>query len=183
MSKRKNELKSRNRIGWVAGVLLMVILMAGCRPKGVLSSRQMRNVLYDLHRTEAILQYAGYNYGHNEAVSKYYYEVLERHGVTQAQFDSSLVWYTDHPELFNKLYPKVIARFDEEIEAQKKREQPDMKATRNEWEMRHTRYVLNVDSVLEVGRKGWPLQWYKEPPKVEIEVPFAEKTAENAEKS
>jgi hypothetical protein len=74
----------------------------------------MRNVLYDLHRAEAILQVGGMNYGHDEELAKYYQVVLDKNHVTKAEFDSSLVWYTDHPQLFNKIYPKILARVQEE---------------------------------------------------------------------
>lgn len=60
--------------------LCLVLLFTGCRPHGVLSSKQMRSVLYDLHRTDAILQAAGYNYGHDEDVAKYYQAVMDKHG-------------------------------------------------------------------------------------------------------
>ena len=99
-----------------------MVCLAGCRPRGVLSSREMRSVLHDLHRADAILQVAGYNYGHDEALAKYYQQVLAKHGITQAQFDSSLVWYTDHPQRFDKIYPKVVA---------------DLEAERTAWELAH----------------------------------------------
>ena len=97
-------------------LILFAILMvfAGCRPRGVLSSRQMRDVLYDLHRADAILRQSNLDYGHDEELAKYYEVVLEKHGVTQAQFDSSLVWYTDHPARFDKIYPKIVQRCKEE---------------------------------------------------------------------
>jgi hypothetical protein len=91
-------------------ILCVLLAMVGCRPNGVLSNKEMRDVLYDLHRVDGALQTAGYNYGHNEEVSAYYQSVLDNHGVTQAQFDSSLVWFTDNPQIFNKIYPKVVAR-------------------------------------------------------------------------
>ena len=50
--------------------LLGLVCLAGCRPRGVLSSREMRSVLHDLHRADAILQVAGYNYGHDAALAK-----------------------------------------------------------------------------------------------------------------
>ena len=90
------------------------MLLSACRPKGILTSRQMRSVLYDLHRAEAVLQVAGYNFGHDEALAKYYQSVLDEYGITQAQFDSSLVWYTDHPQIFNKIYPKILTRCEQE---------------------------------------------------------------------
>ncbi len=96
--------------------LAVVIAMSGCRPKGILSSRKMRNVLYDLHRAEAIIQVTGMYYGHNEELARYYEVVLDKNNVTKAQFDSSLVWYTDHPQIFNKIYPKVLKRCEEETQ-------------------------------------------------------------------
>ena len=70
----------------------------------------------DLHKTDALLQMSGLGMKDQEAKQIYYAQVLEQHGVTQAQFDSSLVWYTAHPQLFNKIYPKVLA----ELEAEEK---------------------------------------------------------------
>ena len=74
----------------------------------------MRSLLYDLHRTDALLQVSGKHYESDEVRDLYYAGVLEKHGVTQAQFDSSLVWYTAHPQLFDKIYPKVIVRLRED---------------------------------------------------------------------
>lgn len=97
-------------------LLCAVVLVVGCRPKGILTSRQMRNILYELHRAEAILQVAGMNYGHDEDLAKYYQVVLDKNNVTKAEFDSSLVWYTDHPQIFNRIYPKVVKRCEKELE-------------------------------------------------------------------
>lgn len=102
----------------LAGIGICLAGMAGCRPKGVLSSREMRDVLYDLHRTDGAIQVAGYNYSHDEELAAYYKSVLDKHGITQAQFDSSLVWYTDNPQRFNKIYPKVVARLEADLAAE-----------------------------------------------------------------
>lgn len=98
------------------GILLyaLCVVFTSCRPKGVLSAREMQSVLHDMHYTEAVLQVAGYNYGHDEAVAKYYQQVLDKHGITQAQFDSSIVWYTDHPQRFDKIYPRVVKDLEAE---------------------------------------------------------------------
>ena len=94
----------------------MCVAMLGCRPRGILSNKEMRDVLYDLHRVDGALQTAGYNYGHTQEVAAYYKSVLDKHGVTQAQFDSSLVWFTDNPQIFNKIYPKVIDRLQMDMD-------------------------------------------------------------------
>lgn len=71
----------------------------------------------DLHKTDALLQLYGMQYGNEEEKDIYYAQVMEKHGVTQAQFDSSLVWYTAHPLLFDKIYPRVIKQLETEEEA------------------------------------------------------------------
>ena len=76
----------------------------------------MREVLVDLHKTDALLQVHGLQHGHDADEDRYYAAVLEDHGVTQAQFDSSIVWYTHHPKLFDKIYPKVLKQLHEEYE-------------------------------------------------------------------
>ena len=90
-------------------ILLLLILLSSCaiRPDEVLSNKEMVSLLVDLHCAEGILQVAGYNYGHESEVEQYYQVILDEHGVTQAQFDSSLVWYTEHPAYFSRVYPKV----------------------------------------------------------------------------
>ena len=36
--------------------------------------------------------------------------------MTQSQFDSSLVWFTDNPQIFNKIYPKVVSRLQADMD-------------------------------------------------------------------
>lgn len=95
---------------------LCLLMVTGCRPHHVLSPRQMEDIFVDLHRADGILQEAGYHYGHDEALRGYYQAILEQHGTTQQQFDSSLVWYTAHPGIFDKIYPKVIDRLQAELD-------------------------------------------------------------------
>ena len=75
----------------------------------------MRDILYDLHRVDGMMDVMQLGNGYDEDLARYYQNVLDRHGVSQAQFDSSLVWYTDNPALFDKIYPKVMARLDEDV--------------------------------------------------------------------
>ena len=148
-------------------LILIAVLMvfAGCRPKGILSSRQMRDVLYDLHRADAILRISGLDYGHDEATAKYYEVVLEKHGVTQAQFDSSLVWYTDHPSRFNKIYPKIEQRCRAEHDGiMKTLEKGDTPQVQE-------RDLLPVEIVIQHYLKGLPtILW--EPKKSSVSVPY-----------
>ena len=100
-------------------ILCVLLAVLGCRPRGVLSNSEMRDVLYDLHRADGVIQVLGYNYSHEQEVAGYYKNVLDKHGITQEQFDSSLVWYTDNPQIFNKIYPKVLERLEADFEREK----------------------------------------------------------------
>ena len=51
---------------------MLLCVVVGCRPRGILSNREMREVLYDLHRADGAIQVAGYNYSHDQEVIGYY---------------------------------------------------------------------------------------------------------------
>lgn len=101
-------------------VIGAVCCFAGCRPRGVLSSGQMEDLFVDLHRAEGIIYVNGYKNGHDSVVSLTYDSVLAAHGVTRAQLDSSLVWYTDHPMQFDKIYPHVLDRLTAMLEEERR---------------------------------------------------------------
>lgn len=120
--------------------------------------------MVDLHKTDAILQLSGFSTGHEEEKDLYYAQVLEKHGVTQAQFDSSLVWYTAHPLLFDKIYPRVLAQLEAEEEAFKEEHeeelaqyQPDKPSSADKPIKTFTK--AQADSILWVTQHGYPTLW------------------------
>lgn len=155
--------------------MMVTVVLSGCRPREVLSSRQMRRILVDLHKTDAVLQANGLQHGHDAQEDACYALVLERHGVTQAQFDSSLVWYTNHPQIFDKIYPKVVADLEkekEEFAAQHTDELASMlglgsrheSSDRMQTPLRDMREVQKtVDSLIWVSLHGAPNSWNEMP--------------------
>ena len=144
-------------------LLILSVIVVSCRPKGILHSWEMKSVLVDLHKTEATIQVAGILYGHEEEKGIYYAEVLEKHGITQAQFDSSIVWYTAHPQFFSKIYPKVLKEIKAEEAAYVAAHQDELamlipaETDTTVTQKVFTRYDL--DSVLWVQRNGYPNTW------------------------
>ena len=118
--------------------------------------------MVDLHKTDAILQLNGMAYGHEEEKAIYYSIVLSKHGITQAQFDSSLVWYTAHPQLFDKIYPRVMAELkDEETRFL---EENGLAFADTDESVSDTIALpafrkADLDSVLWVTRHGLPTSW------------------------
>lgn len=145
--------------------LFLSILFVSCRPKGILHSWEMREIMVDLHKTDALLQVTGLQFGHNDVADIYYAEVLEKHGVTQAQFDSSLVWYTAHPQLFDKIYPKVLAQLEAERIAFEASHKEDMhfRPTIHQASPRPKKKPAltqhQLDSILRVTQHGYPTLW------------------------
>ena len=143
-------------------VLLMCVAMMGCRPRGVLSNREMRDVLYDLHRADGAIQVAGYNYSHDQELSGYYKNVLDKHGITQAEFDSSLVWFTDNPQIFNKIYPKVIERLEADFEVEKQIRETKREKTlakKNSNNATPKRQLRDIEDVKQELRNGYENPW------------------------
>ena len=143
-------------------ILCVLFAVVGCRPRGVLSNREMRNVLYDLHRVDGALQVAGYNYAHDQEVAGYYKNVLDKYGITQAQFDSSLVWFTDNPQIFNKIYPKVLERLEADFEREKQlreanRDKRLAKSKQKKLELEVAKQQIRKH--LDVCQKGYENPW------------------------
>ena len=152
-----------NKYIFVLILYSLLFTLSGCRPKGILSSREMRQVLVDLHKTDGMLQTRGARGLEYEDRDLYYAQVLAKHHVTQAQFDSSLVWYTAHPQFFNKIYPKVLKDLEAEEEAFNElyaEELAGMSRQKSGVSPQHSTFSrTDLDSVLWVMQNGYGNSW------------------------
>lgn len=97
----------------ILSVLCIVFSSCARRPKGVLSPKQMENLLVDMHTLEGALQASGLAYGTDEAKTNDYYQALfAKYRMDKAQFDSCLAWYTRKPKQFERIYINVLARIE-----------------------------------------------------------------------
>lgn len=128
----------------------------------------MRAIMVDLHKTDALLFVTNLQHGNEEVNNIYYAEVMEKHGVTQAQFDSSLVWYTAHPQLFDKIYPKVIDQLEKEeaaflAEHFSGTDEEAFPAPQSSTPARDPLTKHEMDSILWVMQNGYPSIWHPLP--------------------
>ena len=75
--------------------LLATTLLAACSkvPDGILSEKKMQGVLTDMLLAEAMVN-VDYNAYKSDTMKLALYEsVFRKHDITQAVYDSSLVWY------------------------------------------------------------------------------------------
>ncbi|MDR2859985.1 MAG: DUF4296 domain-containing protein [Mediterranea sp.] len=101
----------QNKYAWWFALVLVLIIVGGCkakRPSGILSESKMENLLYDYH----VAKVMGDDLPSNENYKKQYYidYVFRKHGVTEAIFDSSMVWYARHTDVLAQVYVQVSKR-------------------------------------------------------------------------
>lgn len=84
------------------------------RPSYVISDAEMEKILYDYHIAKAM----GEEVPHSENYKRLLYieSVYKKYNITQADFDSSMVWFTRNPEILFKIYEKVSERLKKEKE-------------------------------------------------------------------
>ena len=95
---------------------IFVLLMAiGCKPKvpsEYIQPDEMENILYDYHLADAI---AKTEPGEESTKRNLFFQrVLEKHHVTEADFDSSLIYYYSRIDRFKDIYGRVNERLNNE---------------------------------------------------------------------
>ena len=96
-------------------LIVFLFVIASCKqsdevqkPEGLLTQDEMVAVLTDIHLIEGArtgLVIMGDSVG---GVNEHYKAFFEKHNVTQAQYDSSFVYYSKNPVVFDKIYERVI---------------------------------------------------------------------------
>ena len=101
-------------------IIGLLALNSSCsrRPKEVLKPSEMTKVLVDLHIVDGTLTAPELKKLSDEEKSQYYQSVLLKHNTNQAQFDSSIVWYSHDPKQFEKIYNRVLVqltKYEEDV--------------------------------------------------------------------
>ncbi|MDR2691280.1 MAG: DUF4296 domain-containing protein [Dysgonamonadaceae bacterium] len=98
------------------------------RPSRVLSGKKMESLLFDMYIAQAEIDNNHNVFSDSARKHDLLNAVFRKHGITQADFDSSLVWYSDNLEQYVKVNEKIIRRCAEMAEDLKTRqiENPEM---------------------------------------------------------
>lgn len=98
--------------------LAMIILFVACKtdvPSKYLSESELEDILYDYHLAEALAQNQPKD---STAIISYKANILKKYGITEAELDSTMLYYTRHTELLHKVYKSLADRFSNEAIAQ-----------------------------------------------------------------
>lgn len=101
-------------IVFMASVLCIVSCKPGV-PKEVIQPDDMEDILYDYYVSQGIASMPGpQSGGEDYKRDMYFNSVLNKYGVTRAEFDSALVYYYTRADRFVEIYKSVQERMSEE---------------------------------------------------------------------
>ncbi len=104
---------SRN-IFFSLGLLLLLIACKPSTPSEYIQPDEMESLLYDYHISRALAQRDGTYSEQDYRRVLYWQTALQKHNVTEAQFDSSLVYYYTRADRFADMYKHVLKRLQDD---------------------------------------------------------------------
>ena len=98
-------------------ILLTSYLCFSCspsRPRGILGKKKITDVLVDYHLAQGMAEAQGENV--DVVRYKYIQAVFKKHRITEAVFDSSMVYYSGRDDEFTHIYEDVVTRVQAQAE-------------------------------------------------------------------
>lgn len=106
---------TRRHIPLAMLALSMITMSCDKTPDYVIKPDDMVDLLADIHKGESVIELNRSKYPGDSMRKVMKQSILLRHGVTQEQFDTSLVWYGHNIEKYIEVYDKVIEELEGEI--------------------------------------------------------------------
>ncbi len=104
-------MRSQNKFLFILSALCL--FAASCKkeiPSYVIQPEEMEDILYDYHLAQAVGdRWNGAERYKSKLVMEY---VFKKHDITQAEFDTSMVWYTRNMEKLSDVYTNLSKRFE-----------------------------------------------------------------------
>ncbi len=144
--------------------ILCMMISASCidRPDYVLDEDQMVDLLVDVHKAEGLLETQASTNNDQEYMKAVMAAVLVEHGVSRAQYDSSLMWYARHLKELVRVYSHVDERLLDEYDKWSALSTDSRDFATSEsgdsvqlWNMRN---YLVLDKSRFVGKRFWELE-------------------------
>jgi len=109
------------KLAYLLSFFVLIIVVSACKKNDVLSRDKMVEVLRDIQLAEAVASTRHDDFRLKEQKEALMQGVLKKHNITQAQLDSSLVWYSDNVEVYNRVNDSVVASLRREHDLLTKR--------------------------------------------------------------
>lgn len=110
-------MKFKNLFYFLFVMMSVLLFLTSCTPSvpaQYLQKKEMEDIMFDYHIADAM-----YKESHASPAMMIAYKsaVLKKHGVNEADFDSSMVYYTRHTRLLQDIYESLEARLNKEAMA------------------------------------------------------------------
>ena len=99
-------------------LIITIFCLSACKPgvpSRVISPSDMEEILYDFHIAQAMAE------TETDSVNfkRYSYTnaVFQKHGITEAEFDSSMIWYSTHATYLQDIYKSLRERYSASVAA------------------------------------------------------------------
>ena len=88
-------------------------MLAACKktPEGILSKSDMEEVLFDYHIVQGMIDQMTPE--QRQQTQRYLDAVFTKHGISEAEFDSSMIWYNRNGVLLKEIYADLNKRYKE----------------------------------------------------------------------
>lgn len=91
-------------------MIALVLLSCGRTPRGVMSVNKMADLTVDLQLADVYIDTHSAEFESDSSKLVMRQSVFKKHGITQQDYDSSLVWYAHNMEDYTKAYDKAIGK-------------------------------------------------------------------------
>lgn len=98
-------------------IVLLSFVLFSCKPsspRGILSESKMEEVLYDYHLAQGMAE-REYDGDVDKLRYQYVEAVFKKHHITEAEFDSSMIWYAAHSAKLQTIYVNICQRYETEM--------------------------------------------------------------------
>ncbi len=94
-------------------ILILSLLSCGKTPGGVLTMNEMADLIADLQLADAYIETHINEFESDSSKMVIKQSVFKKHGITQQDYDSSLVWYAHNMEDYVKAYDKAAKKLQQ----------------------------------------------------------------------
>jgi hypothetical protein len=100
----------------ISFILFLFVVACSRAPKGIISERKMQKILTDMHLADAIISSDPYTFQNDNEKRALYQSVFDKHRITQAVYDSSLVWYGKNLDVYMQVYNMALIDVKKKID-------------------------------------------------------------------
>ena len=109
----------RSKLSLYGFTLLTSLAVVACSkvPDGILKEKDMQSVMVDMYLAEAMIGADYATYQGDEKKDAMYQSVFRKHNISQAEYDSSIIWYGKNLKIYMEVYDGVLAEIESRTKA------------------------------------------------------------------